>query len=52
MTPEHHRYDVAELPWSLVRTALAEELKLSEDIIADIEVCIFLLPASTGGDMR
>ncbi|XP_014552734.1 hypothetical protein COCVIDRAFT_41116 [Bipolaris victoriae FI3] len=37
VTPEHHRYDVAELPWSLVRTALAEELKLSEDIIADIE---------------
>ncbi|EUC41501.1 hypothetical protein COCMIDRAFT_106063 [Bipolaris oryzae ATCC 44560] len=37
VTPEHHRYDVAELPWSLVRTALAEELKLSEDTIADIE---------------
>ncbi|EMD84936.1 hypothetical protein COCHEDRAFT_1149681 [Bipolaris maydis C5] len=37
VTPEHHRYDVAELPWSLVRTALAEELNLSEDVIADVE---------------
>lgn len=37
VTSEHHRYDVAEISWSLVRTALAEELKLSEDTIADIE---------------
>jgi SET domain-containing protein 6 len=38
VTPEHHRYDVAELPWSLVRAALIEELSVSEEAIAKIEV--------------
>jgi SET domain-containing protein 6 len=38
VTPEHRRYDVAELPWSLIRAALAEELQLSEEIVAEIEV--------------
>ncbi|USP82239.1 hypothetical protein yc1106_09513 [Curvularia clavata] len=37
VTPEHRRYDIAELPWSLVRSALAEELELSQDVIAEIE---------------
>ena len=37
-TPEHHRYDVVELPWSLVREALIQELGLSDEIVAKIEV--------------
>ncbi|KAL6703072.1 Ribosomal lysine N-methyltransferase 4 [Coniothyrium glycines] len=36
-TPEHHRYDVAELPWSLVRTTLSTYLDISEDLLQDIE---------------
>ena len=40
MTPEHRRYDVAELSWSLVRSTLAEELQLSEEAVAEIEVSI------------
>ncbi len=38
VTPEHHRYDVTELPWSLVRAALIEELSVSEEAITKIEV--------------
>jgi len=38
VTPEHHRYDVVELPWSLVREALIQELGLSDEIVAEIEV--------------
>jgi SET domain-containing protein 6 len=37
VTPQHHRYDVAELPWSLVRTALIQQLSVSEDIVSDVE---------------
>ncbi|CAN9275829.1 unnamed protein product [Alternaria sp. RS040] len=37
VTPEHHRYDVVELPWSLVREALIQELGLSDEIVAEIE---------------
>lgn len=35
VTPEHRRYDVVELPWSLVRAALAEQLKLTEDVLGE-----------------
>jgi SET domain-containing protein 6 len=38
VTPEHHRYDVVELPWSLVREALIQELGLSNEIVAKTEV--------------
>ncbi|RAQ98997.1 set domain-containing protein rms1 [Stemphylium lycopersici] len=37
VTPEHRRYDIAELPWNLVRTALGEELELSKEVIQEIE---------------
>ncbi|KAG9189920.1 N-lysine methyltransferase SETD6 [Alternaria panax] len=37
VTPEHHRYDVAELPWSLVREAIIQELGLSGEVVARIE---------------
>jgi SET domain-containing protein 6 len=30
VTPEHRRYDVVELPWKLVRSALAAQLSLSD----------------------
>ena len=40
VTPEHHRYDIAELPWKLVRTALGEELELSKEVTEEMEVCI------------
>lgn len=32
MTPEHRRYDVVELPWDLARSALAEQLSLTEAV--------------------
>lgn len=36
MTPEHRRYDVVEISWSLARSALAEQLKLTEDVLAGV----------------
>jgi SET domain-containing protein 6 len=30
VTPEHRRYDVVELPWKLVQSALAEHYKIDE----------------------
>jgi SET domain-containing protein 6 len=33
VTPEHRRYDVVELPWSLVRSALAQQLSIAEDVL-------------------
>ncbi|KAF1938316.1 SET domain-containing protein RMS1 [Clathrospora elynae] len=37
VTPEHHRYDVAEIPWSVVRSALGNELCVSDDVLTEIE---------------
>jgi SET domain-containing protein 6 len=36
VTPEHRRYDVVELPWSLVRSAVAQHLELTEKILEQI----------------
>lgn len=36
VTPEHRRYDVVELPWSFVRSALAAELNVNEPDIQEI----------------
>jgi SET domain-containing protein 6 len=33
VTSEHSRYDVVELPWSLVRSALAAQLGLAENLL-------------------
>lgn len=33
VTPEHRRYDVVELPWNLVRLAVAQQLNLAEDVL-------------------
>jgi SET domain-containing protein 6 len=30
VTPEHHRYDVVEIPWSLARDAVGETLNLTK----------------------
>jgi SET domain-containing protein 6 len=40
VTPEHQRYDVAELPWSLMLEALSEELGVSRNDIEKINVII------------
>ncbi|KAI4606901.1 hypothetical protein J4E83_009812 [Alternaria metachromatica] len=37
VTPEHARYDVAELPWGLVRAALIEQLTVSEEVVSKVE---------------
>ncbi|OAK94480.1 SET domain-containing protein RMS1 [Phaeosphaeriaceae sp. SRC1lsM3a] len=37
VTPEHRRYDVVELPWNLVRSAVAQQLNLAEDVLEGIE---------------
>ncbi|KAI4674820.1 uncharacterized protein J4E84_010426 [Alternaria hordeiaustralica] len=37
VTPEHARYDVVELPWSLVRAALIEQLTVSEEVVSKVE---------------
>ncbi|KAH7406291.1 SET domain-containing protein RMS1 [Phaeosphaeria sp. MPI-PUGE-AT-0046c] len=37
ITPEHRRYDVVELPWNLVRSAVAQQLNLPEDVLEGIE---------------
>jgi SET domain-containing protein 6 len=36
VTPEHRRYDVVELPWNLVRSAVAQQLNLAEDVLEEI----------------
>lgn len=36
VTPEHRRYDVVELPWNLVRSAVAQQLNLAEDVLEGI----------------
>jgi SET domain-containing protein 6 len=36
VTPEHRRYDVVELPWNLVRSAMAQHLKLTEEILGEV----------------
>jgi SET domain-containing protein 6 len=36
VTPEHRRYDVAELPWSLVRSSLAQQLDLTEEVLRGV----------------
>jgi SET domain-containing protein 6 len=36
VTPEHRRYDVVELPWSLVRSAVAQHLELTEEILEQV----------------
>jgi SET domain-containing protein 6 len=33
ITSEHSRYDVVELPWSLVRSALAAQVGLADDVL-------------------
>lgn len=38
VTSEHHRYDVVELPWSLVRDALIQELAIPDEVVAKVEV--------------
>ncbi|KAI4663929.1 uncharacterized protein J4E88_010779 [Alternaria novae-zelandiae] len=37
VTPEHARYDVAELSWSLVRAALVEQLSVPEEVVSKVE---------------
>ncbi|KAI8938709.1 hypothetical protein NX059_004575 [Plenodomus lindquistii] len=37
VTPEHHRYDVAEISWELVRTTLAKQLNVSESVLQEID---------------
>lgn len=31
VTPEHRRYDVVDLPWTLVRSALVQQLSLTKE---------------------
>ncbi|KAH8710201.1 SET domain-containing protein RMS1 [Phaeosphaeriaceae sp. PMI808] len=38
VTPEHQRYNVAELPWKFVRSALGQELHLTEDVLSKVEI--------------
>lgn len=35
VTLEHSRYDVVELPWSLVRKGLAHQLRLAEAVLSE-----------------
>ncbi|KAF1914032.1 hypothetical protein BDU57DRAFT_580756, partial [Ampelomyces quisqualis] len=35
--PDHRRYDVVELPWGFVRSALAEELSLDHKDVQELE---------------
>ncbi|KAH6878527.1 SET domain-containing protein RMS1 [Alternaria rosae] len=37
VTPEHARYDVAELSWSLVRAVLIEQLTVPEEVVSKVE---------------
>ncbi|KAH5236714.1 hypothetical protein HBI62_021540 [Parastagonospora nodorum] len=37
VTPEHRRYDVAELPWALVRSALVQQLSLTEEVLGKVD---------------
>ncbi|KAJ4374346.1 Ribosomal lysine N-methyltransferase 4 [Neocucurbitaria cava] len=37
VTPEHRRYDVAEISWSLVRATLGEILGLTDDVLNEAE---------------
>jgi SET domain-containing protein 6 len=37
LTPEHERYDVAELPWSLVQDALSAELGMSHADLVKVQ---------------
>ncbi|KAL5114483.1 Ribosomal lysine N-methyltransferase 4 [Pleosporales sp. CAS-2024a] len=37
VTPEHRRYDVVELPWAFVRSALAQQLNLTEDVLDKVD---------------
>ncbi|KAH9863089.1 hypothetical protein IAQ61_009366 [Plenodomus lingam] len=37
VTPEHHRYDVAEVSWELVRSTLVAHLELSDGILQAVE---------------
>ncbi|KAF1828859.1 SET domain-containing protein [Decorospora gaudefroyi] len=37
VTPGHHRYDVAEMPWRLVRLALGKELDVSDDELVKVQ---------------
>ncbi|KAF2845320.1 SET domain-containing protein [Plenodomus tracheiphilus IPT5] len=37
VTPEHHRYDVAEISWTSVRTTLGKQLELSESVLQVLE---------------
>ncbi|KAH7368632.1 SET domain-containing protein RMS1 [Plectosphaerella cucumerina] len=36
-TPEHRRYDVVEIPWVLVRTAIQAQLGLADAAVAQVE---------------
>jgi SET domain-containing protein 6 len=36
VTPEHRRYDLVELSWSLVRSALGDQLNLAEDVLDQV----------------
>ena len=36
VTPEHHRYDVAEIPWSLIRSTLGSFLELPNELLRSI----------------
>lgn len=37
VTSEHHRYDVAEISWELVRTTIASYLRIPEDLLRTME---------------
>jgi SET domain-containing protein 6 len=40
VTPEHRRYDVVELPWSLIRSALTQPLGMTADVLEKIVSCM------------
>ncbi|KAH7402887.1 SET domain-containing protein RMS1 [Pyrenochaeta sp. MPI-SDFR-AT-0127] len=37
VTPEHRRYDVAEISWTLIRSTLCKHLGVTEDVLNGIE---------------
>lgn len=38
VTPEHHRYDVAEVSWELVRASLAKHLNIADSVLQAVEI--------------
>lgn len=58
VTPEHSRYDVAEIPWSLVRATLSKNFSITEETLNQAvspyfaKFCDILDNVTVGGKLR